>query len=200
MLWPDAAGDAAQCSFDITLHRLRKLLHRDDAVMLSDRKVSLNARVVWTDTWEFTSLVNEAFDLLAPSHSGVAPIGPMESLSRQILSLYRADFLQTEEALPWVLAARDRYRSQWLRFIAAAGQVLLNAQRLELAIGLYQQALESDPLAEELYQQLMRCYQRAGRHAEAIGVYRRCRDMLSILLGMQPSERTTLIYRECQSA
>ena len=75
--------------------------------------------------------------------------------------------------------------------------MLMQSNHLNSAITLYHRALESDPLAEELYRQLMRCYQRAGRHTEAVGVYRRCRDMFSILLGVAPADGTTVIYREC---
>jgi LuxR family maltose regulon positive regulatory protein len=50
-LWPDADGDTAAASFKVSLHRLRKLLGRDDAVLLHDGKVSLNERMCWLDVW-----------------------------------------------------------------------------------------------------------------------------------------------------
>ena len=54
-LWPDADGDAARSALDMALHRLRKLLGRDDAVLMRDGKASLNADVCWLDVWAFES-------------------------------------------------------------------------------------------------------------------------------------------------
>ncbi|MGH8718109.1 MAG: bacterial transcriptional activator domain-containing protein, partial [Burkholderiales bacterium] len=35
----------------------------------------------------------------------------------------------------------------------------------------------------------------SGRNAEALDVYRRCREILSITLGVQPSAGTQAVYR-----
>jgi len=196
MIWPEANGDAAQSSFDITLHRLRKLLRSADSVLVADRKVSLNASHVWVDAIEFSRLVRIGLDWLVPSCPPPTPES-LVVLTHRVLDLYRADFLIQEEPQPWTIIARDKLRSQWLRFVTGVGQMLMQKNQMDLAITLYHRALESDPLAEELYRQLMRCYQKAGRYTEAVGVYRRCRDMFSILLGVAPADGTTVIYREC---
>jgi DNA-binding SARP family transcriptional activator len=39
------------------LHRLRKLLGREDAVVLRDGHLSLNERVVWVDVWAVQALL-----------------------------------------------------------------------------------------------------------------------------------------------
>ncbi len=54
-------------------------------------------------------------------------------------------------------------------------------------------ALELDNLAEGLYRRLMVSYRELGEMAEALKVYRRCRDMLSIVLGLSPSAETEAI-------
>jgi DNA-binding SARP family transcriptional activator len=48
-LWPDAEGDAAHRALDTTLHRLRKLLGRDDAVQLRGATLRLERRVVFLE-------------------------------------------------------------------------------------------------------------------------------------------------------
>jgi hypothetical protein len=48
-LWPDAEGDAAHRALDTTLHRLRRLLGRDDAVGLRDGALRLDPVVVWVE-------------------------------------------------------------------------------------------------------------------------------------------------------
>lgn len=72
----------------------------------------------------------------------------------------------------------------------ALGQRLEHIGRPEAAIALYRAALEQDNLAEELYQRLIACHLARGENAQALNAYRRCRELLSIVLGVQPSART----------
>lgn len=50
-----------------------------------------------------------------------------------------------------------------------------------------------DNLAEEFYRRLMVCRREQGRIADAMSVYRRCRENLSITLGVVPSADTVAI-------
>jgi LuxR family maltose regulon positive regulatory protein len=59
----------------------------------------------------------------------------------------------------------------------------------------YQRGLEVDELAEEFHQRLMLCYQQLGLRAEGMAAYRRCREVLSNVLGVEPSSKTEAIYR-----
>ena len=43
-LWPEAEGDAANRNLDTTLHRLRKLLGNNEAILLQEGQISLNDR------------------------------------------------------------------------------------------------------------------------------------------------------------
>ncbi len=62
-LWPEAEGDAANRNLDTTLHRLRKLLGDDEAILLHEGQVSLNNTRVWTDAWEFERLLCQVEDM-----------------------------------------------------------------------------------------------------------------------------------------
>ena len=46
---------------------------------------------------------------------------------------------------------------------------------------------------EALYRRLMAAYREQGEPAEALNVYRRCREMLSIVLGAKPSAETEAV-------
>jgi LuxR family maltose regulon positive regulatory protein len=52
---------------------------------------------------------------------------------------------------------------------------------------LYQHGLELDNLAEDLYRRVIVTYQKRGQLAGVLEVYRCCRQMLSVVLGVQPS-------------
>jgi DNA-binding SARP family transcriptional activator len=42
----------------------------------------------------------------------------------------------------------------------------------------------------------MRSLAATGNHAEALNAFRRCRELLSIVLGMKPSSQTDQLYRD----
>ena len=174
-LWPDAEGDSAENALAITLHRLRLLLGDTAALVLQDRKLSIDARRVWVDVW--------ALEQLFGVRDGAAVDFD------QVLALYRGAFLEGEDGA-WAWPLRERLRGRVSRELERRGQRLLEEERCEEAIQLFEKGLEVDELVEELYCKLMRCYQALGRRAEALRVYERCRKLLSCRLGVAPSPAT----------
>ncbi|HWP88236.1 MAG TPA: bacterial transcriptional activator domain-containing protein, partial [Burkholderiales bacterium] len=61
-------------------------------------------------------------------------------------------------------------------------------------------ATELDLLTEVFHRNLMVCYRELGRNAEAIDVYRRCRQNLSVILGIAPSAETEAVYRSLRTS
>ena len=90
---------------------------------------------------------------------------------------------------------RERLRRKFARQLAGVGRRLEAAGRVGEAIDLYKRGLEHDGLAEELYRCLIRACLARGNRAEALDAYRRCRTMLSIVLGMAPSPETEALRR-----
>jgi len=173
LLWPDAEGDVAKTSFDSNLYRLRKLLDVDTALVLAEGKLSFNPVVVWIDTWGFES----ALDADPPRVSAG-------------LSLYRGHFLSLESAMTWALPLRDRLQAKLARSVLAEGQRLEERSDFAAARALYERALELDNLAEALYRRLMVCQRELGDPAGALTTYRRCRELLSIVLNRKPAAET----------
>lgn len=187
-LWPDADGDAAQGAFDATLHRLRRLLGVDNAVQLKDGKLSLNDNVCWVDAWTFEQACRQEED----ADRGVENIAQEVRL---LCRLYGGPFMASEDDQPWMLQTRERLRSMFRRRVTALGEALESRYQWDQAIDLYQQALDIDPLAEEMYQRLMLAQRELGRLADALDIYRRCRETLSLSLGIKPSPTTEAIHR-----
>ena len=50
-LWPDAEGDAARFALTSAIHRLRRLLGHEEAIIRKDNEVSLDERYCWVDVW-----------------------------------------------------------------------------------------------------------------------------------------------------
>jgi ATP/maltotriose-dependent transcriptional regulator MalT/DNA-binding SARP family transcriptional activator len=184
-LWPDSEGDAARDAFEVTLHRLRKLLGRDDAILLEHGMLRVNPELAWVDVLAFERLANEANGDRAPLNLDAAT---------RALALYRGQFLHNEDDAPWLLPARERLRSRFVRLAARAAHHHEHAGALARAAEICAAALEVEPLAEELYRRLMACLAAQGRHAEALDAYRRCRQMLSVVLGIAPSRETDAVH------
>ena len=181
ILWPDASGDAAKVSFDSTLYRLRKLLANDAALVLHEGKLSLDRRQCWLDVWTFERIARAADETQADAR----PADETAAVARRLVAAYPGHFLAGDEDEPWLIGMRDRLRSKLLRAVLALAKRLQEAGRWENAVALYQRALELDNLAEDLYRNLMICYRELGRPSEALQVYRRCRELLSLVLGRE---------------
>jgi DNA-binding SARP family transcriptional activator len=195
-LWPDSQGDAAQKSFDTTLHRLRKLL-ADDVVTLTNRGVSLNPKLCWVDIWEFDQLASMPIQAQGSEEDGTgAPGRDADAMIDRVFQLYKGDFLCFEEEQQWIFAPADKFKSKFIRFVRKAGDLLEQQGDWSRAIEVYRRGIEVDNLSEDLYRALMESQRRGGSVADALETYRRCRQMLSVLLSIAPSERTTALYRQ----
>jgi ATP/maltotriose-dependent transcriptional regulator MalT/DNA-binding SARP family transcriptional activator len=183
-IWPDLEGDAAQSALDTTLHRLRKLLQQDDAVIVQQAKLSLNPAKVWVDVWAFERLSNRLEHEVEVHVEGAA----------KFFRLYLGDFLQQDTDTPWLLPLRERLRSKFLRQVLKLGGVWENVGDWNRAADAYRHGIEVDNLSEELYRKLMFCEYKQGHSAAALEAYRRCRHMLSIVLGVKPSAETEAAY------
>jgi LuxR family maltose regulon positive regulatory protein len=194
-LWPDAEGDAAKRSFDITLHRLRRALARDDAIVLEGGKLAFNPGVVWLDSAAFERLavrIDETLRGVRPSAS------PVRELLDRALRLYRGAFLASDDDA-WAQPTRAKLRNRYLQLVERGGEFLERSQHSDAALVCYQRAVELDPPAERIYQRIMRSLHAQGRCAEALDVYARCREMLAATLGTQPSAETEALHELLRS-
>ena len=187
-LWPDAEGDAASRSLDVSIHRLRKLLGRDDAILAQDGKLSLNAEVCWTDVAAFERKARR-LNTLAAADTG------FEDQAKSALELYRGHLLAAEKDQSWLLGPRDQLRSRWHAVVKALGQLYQARGEWLEAAAVYRRALAIDPVAEELYRRLMVCLKETGNAAEGVNAYKRCKQELTTSLGIAPSAETERIYR-----
>jgi len=190
-LWPDADGAAAKTSFDSALFRLRKLLDVDNALVLAGGKLSLDRTLVWTDVWALEAVFDAAEH---PSDGNAADASPAR-LARRLLDAYPGPMLGTDEE-PWIAKPRDALRARFVRTLMRIGEQLEGQSDWASAIDVYRRGLEADNLAESFYRGLMRALAATGDKAEALNAFRRCRELLSIVLGIKPSSETERLYRE----
>jgi DNA-binding SARP family transcriptional activator len=193
-LWPDADGATAMQSFNVTLHRLRKLLDVKPALVVHGGCVQLDPAVCWVDADVFERTVAQ-MDGHADSRPGLSD-GSVERFDAA-LDLYQGAFLPMHDD-PWSATLRERLRSKFVRAVRAYSARCDRLGQRDLAIAVYRRAIEIDPLAEELYHRLMTEYNALGQAAEAVALYRRCRLMLGKLLGVTPGLQTRELYDTIQ--
>jgi DNA-binding SARP family transcriptional activator len=184
ILWPDTEGDAARDDLRVALHRLRRLLADEQAVITVGGRIQLNQSICWVDAFALEQAIDDS----------------TRAVTEASLALYAGQFLQGDGEQPWLVAPRDRLRSKFHRAVEICGTRLEQAADLHGAIDLYLRAIETDPLAEMLYRRVMLCYARQDRRAEALATYRRCRQMLSVILGISPGADTELLRAELSRA
>jgi DNA-binding SARP family transcriptional activator len=191
LLWPAAMNGEGQKSLEITVHRLRKLLDVPESVRMSDRRATLNPQLVFVDA---RALDDELASVIPPVNAPEPDIGLLEAAAPTVLEFFRGAFLPGDDDDPWVMATRNRLSGRFERFVQRLGAHWERQQRWELASSLYARAIELDPLGETFYRRQMVCLHAQDRRAEAIEVFRRCRQMLSVVLSIKPSPETEATY------
>jgi len=149
-LWPRIDGDSAHRSFTSTLHRLRKLLGEDRALVMSEGKLSLDGRYVWTDVWAFEQVAAQIDQSLRIARER-ADAAKTDALAERVLELYRGPFLSMDSDETWSEKRCQRLRD---RFVRAANDLMRfwqQAGEAERASDYLARARENDELA---YRQL----------------------------------------------
>jgi LuxR family transcriptional regulator, maltose regulon positive regulatory protein len=185
-LWSDEEADSAEAALDVALARLRKLLGRLDAITVSNEELTLNTDRCWVDRNEFERIET-------------ALLSPQDSASR-LMALYKGEFLPMDRDAPWSVRTRQNLRVSFSRHVIQIGTELEIRQSWRDAIAIYESGLEADDLVEEFYQGLMRCHITLGSTSEGMGVFRRLRQTLSVVLGIAPSPTSEALARDLQKS
>lgn len=105
-LWPDSEGDQARTALATTLHRLRRLLGRAEAITLNGGRLSVNTAICKVDALAFEQTASRALMLLERSDRESLAEG--RRLAENALGFDIGAFLARSEEQPWILAARAR--------------------------------------------------------------------------------------------
>ncbi|HET8708092.1 MAG TPA: BTAD domain-containing putative transcriptional regulator, partial [Pseudomonadales bacterium] len=165
-LWEDADGDRAHNHCYVALHRARNLLEMDQALIVSEGKVSFNSSLIWFDVWELNRLASDLEKQAPEAHA-------LAALVQQLSSLYQGTFLEGDSNEQWVLEQREKLANRFYRAVNQLGEYCEKLNQDALAMRLYNSALDQLAPPESLYLRLMQCHQRAGHYAEALTVYER---------------------------
>jgi len=186
-LWPDMDGDAAHEAFKISLHRLRRLLGSEQAVRVESGEITLNAQHVWVDVWAFERGSSAAVEKRDDS----AALNDWENKTQP---LYQGAFLGADSNT-WAVATRERLRNKYLRTVTLIGTALERRGHWQQAANCYEQGINVEPMAEEIYVRLIGCYQQLQQRGDAQAVYRRCKAALNAQ-GIEPTRTLQALNQE----
>ena len=192
ILWPDADGDLQLQTLRTNLHRLRRLLSYQDAIIHQDGHLTLNPAYCWVDTWAYERLLGTAETAWQKKQEQTNA----ERAARKAFSFYQGAFLPHKSGDYWTLFLRERLRRKYIISAELLGRYLEKQGRWQEAVLHYHKGLEVDQLVEEFHQRLMVCYLQLNRPAEAISTYQRCRSTLVAGIGIEPSRETTKIFQQ----
>jgi DNA-binding SARP family transcriptional activator len=197
-LWPEADGDAASNAFSTTLHRLRKMLRYEKAIRVFHGKISLDERICWVDVRMMERHLKEAENQGEKGRRVDLPSRLLKFFEKAIDS--GPGVFLPDESASWAIPLRERLKARLL--LCLEGSVAFHAESGEFEKAIYRcnLGLEIDPCCEEFYQHLMNLYQTHGRPSQAHAAYRRCRENLAAVHGIEPSQKTKNILLRVQSS
>ena len=110
-------------------------------------------------------------------------------IMEKAVSIYQGVFLPDDDE-PWVVPMRQRLSREFVRCVRWIGRHYEETGQWEEAISCYNRGLKIDPLIEGFYRCLIRCYLKEGKPSAAKRTFLQCRETLSKVLGVEPSEET----------
>jgi len=179
------------------LHRLRKLLGHEEAIIRKDNEIGLDDRYCWVDTWALERLLTRCE---TPSNSNEDSWQQASGLIQRAVTLYRGPFLGRDPEATWGISLADRLRRRLLRQLKLIGEGHEEKEQLQQAAELYEEALRVDMCAEDVCRQLMIVYHQLGRPSEVASIYRQCRQALNSQFGINLSAETEELLKTLGSS
>ncbi|MBL8515811.1 MAG: hypothetical protein JNM76_02485 [Betaproteobacteria bacterium] len=202
-LWPDLELEDIRANLHTTLHRARKLLGSDAALLHADGQLSFDRGLVWCDTAALRACTDRMLaspasgddDESAPHTGAHMDPSTIRQLASEINALARGPFLPGEEPA-WAAFARERCNAMLVTAVKRCAASLSRIGAQDEALALYERGLADNPLIEAFYRAQMRIHLARGEPSAALVTYRRCREALSVVLGVAPSAETERLYRQ----
>jgi LuxR family transcriptional regulator, maltose regulon positive regulatory protein len=201
-LWPDASGDTARKSLDMTVARLRKLLGSADLVQIGDGRVGLNRAQVQSDVALRRQLIDALETLSLKPDGGRSDAQTAgrraqhaQDLIEQIGALGSDELLPDLPDSPWLTASRARCHQDAVRAAQAAAQLMDERGANALEISLLETAIRYEPLAQSLVHRLMRSHVLRGARGDALRVLQAFERALAAL-DQPPSSATRELARQ----
>jgi len=187
-LWPDLGPQAAASNFRKNLHYLRRAL--------SASGVPAAVVAVAGNTVALSPEVRVDVDAFLDRAEAARTSRTDSKLYKAAVTLCSGDLLPEDLYEAWTEPHREKLRSLRVQLLTELSRLCELRGDVDGAIAGLEQLLQADPLQEDAHRSLMRVYAQSGDRQKALRQYRRCREILSRELAVDPSEETEALRRE----
>ena len=195
-LWPLDNGDSASKKLLPLINSIRLTLEPDIEARHSNfifREANgyyfdVDDAVSW-DLMEFRQELKQGRQLMA-QQQWAAAIEHFEAGR----TLYKGDFLAEDRNIDWVIDTRREVVSEFYTLLTLLADAYAATANYGPAIAACQEALEKDPLLEEVYRRLMYFHRCNGQKELALKTYRDCLKVFEELFGESPTSATRQLY------
>ncbi len=184
--WPEHSPGRQTANLHMAVYQLRQLLGKD-GVILDGSAYSLQpSQALEYDVRRFerSAAIAERLPAGDPRR--------MFALTEAVNS-YGGTFLPESDS-GWVMLRRRQLQSRYIDLLIAGAEESLTRDQVARAAQLLREAVEHEPLRDDLHEQLMRALHRMGRRNEIVELYRRYVRALSDDLGLDPPDQLRDLY------
>jgi len=191
LFWPDTSERQARTNLRQLLYNLRNTLPRSDSYLVMEKGI-----IGWNPEGLLQLDVSQFEEALEAAQAAQAK-ADQNRFFEQLQEITR---LYTGPLLPdcyddWLLKERQRLEKDYSWALEKLAHILEERRDYQSAILKAQQLLFIDPLNEKTYRKLIRLHSLNGDQANAVSVYRKCKETLQNELGISPSPETEKAYQ-----
>jgi DNA-binding SARP family transcriptional activator len=184
--WPDSPPGRQVSSLYTAIHSLRRALSKD-VVRIEGSVYAVNSEyVIEYDVAEFEHASSVAM--------GMPPGDPRRFFAlTEAVNVCSGSFLP-EYASEWVVGRRRELEGCFLQLLTLHAEEALAHGQPQQAVNSFRQALQIDPLRDDINLHYLEVLGQLGRRSEAVGHYRQYVHRLADELGLDPPESLREVY------
>jgi len=195
LLWEDAAPAQARKYLRQALWQIQAVLE-ETAGAEAKNLLTLDADWIQLNSAESLALDIAIFEHAFEACQGTPGTQLADTQRKDLeraVQLYRADLLEGWYQ-DWCLFERERLQNWYLSALDKLVAWCEAHEDVECGLAYAERILRKDPAEEQTHYHIMRLHWITGRRTQALRQYQRCERILMQELGVQPSERTKMLY------
>jgi DNA-binding SARP family transcriptional activator len=194
LLWPDTHAREATNSLHVAVSMLRRYLDPPTGsyLLFEDDRYTINPHAPVADDYATFQQLSDAGEQCWRADD---ICGAQRAYARAI-ACYQGDYYVNPRDLSWAIRVQEQLLSRYLTVLDHLGRIYIAQGHLEQAVECYVRLLERDSYREDAHAQLIRCYLRLDRRADALRQYERCTTVLANDLGLEPMPEIQALYRD----
>ncbi len=184
--WPEHSPGRQTANLHMAIYQLRQLLGKGSLTLDGSAYSLQTAGTLEYDVRRFEGSAAIAERLPAGDPRRMFAL-------TEAVSSYGGTFLPESDS-GWVMLRRRQLQSRYIDLLVAGAEELLTRDQVARAAQLLREAVEHEPLRDDLHEQLMRALHRMGRRNEIVELYQRYVRALSEDLGLDPPDQLRELY------